>query len=121
MEREFTFEKLRVWQEARKLVRSVYQVTDEFPRREVFGLISQLNRAVVSVACNLAEGTARTSAKDQAHFTQLAYSSLMEVACLVLICTDNRFLSDQKATELRGAIQGLSAGINALHRTQISQ
>lgn len=77
-DRQFAYEKLSVWQDARVLIRSVYALTRAFPKSEMFGLISQINRAAVSVACNLAEGSARMSAKDQAHFSQPAYSSLME-------------------------------------------
>jgi four helix bundle protein len=54
--REFPFEKLRVWQESRQLVKDIYGLTRDFPKSEVYGLVSQLNRAAVSVACNLAEG-----------------------------------------------------------------
>ncbi len=96
----------------------VYALTKDFPRTEVYGLVSQLNRASVSVACNLAEGSARTSAKDQAHFSQVAYSSLMETACLVVICADNRFIDEPRAMELRTKIQALAAGINALRKSQ---
>ncbi len=73
MERyRFPFEKLGVWQDARQLVKNVYGLTKSFPVDEKFGLISQVNRAAISVASNLAEGSGRTSFKDQAHFSQMA-------------------------------------------------
>ena len=84
----FPFEKLRVWQSAREFVKEIYFVTRSFPASEMYGLTSQLNRAAVSVAANLAEGSSRTSRKDQAHFSQLAYSSLMEVASLIILSVD---------------------------------
>lgn len=80
---QFPFEKLDVWQEASSFVKRVYMMTRAFPAEEKFGLASQLNRAAVSVASNLAEGSCRVSFKDQAHFSQLAYSSLMEAACQI--------------------------------------
>ena len=116
--REFSFEKLRTWQESRQLVKDIYGLTIDFPRSEVYGLVSQLNRASVSVACNLAEGCSRTSRKDQAHFSQLAYSSLMETACLLVLCADNGFITNDRSVDLRGRIQGLAAGIHALRQTQ---
>ena len=116
--RDFPFEKLRVWQESRQLVKDIYDLTREFPKSEVYGLVSQLNRAAVSVSCNLAEGCSRTSRKDQAHFSQLAYSSLMETACLLVLCADNGFLANDRSADLRGRIQGLAAGIHALRQTQ---
>ena len=73
----YSFEKLRVWQNARKFVLDVYKITNNFPAHEKFGLVDQIRRAVVSVPANIAEGSSRLSAKDQAHFTNIAYSSLM--------------------------------------------
>ena len=77
----FPFEKLEVWQLAKELILAIYNVSKRFPANEQYGLINQINRAVISVASNLAEGSSRISQKDQAHFSQLAYGSLMEVAC----------------------------------------
>ena len=53
----FPFEKLRVWQEARGWVKGIYEMTRRFPDSERFGMVSQLNRAAVSVPTNLAEGS----------------------------------------------------------------
>ena len=90
---QFPFEKLRVGQEARAWIRDVYTATRLFPADERFGPISQLNRAAVSVAANLAEGSARTSRKDQAHFYQQAYSSAMECMCLLILATDQNYIA----------------------------
>jgi len=84
----------------------------------VYGLTSQINRAAISVASNLAEGSSRTSQKDQAHFSQLAYSSLMEVACQLSIVQELGFVDNEKYAEIRREIEGLSRKINALHRSQ---
>jgi len=114
----FTFEKLEVWQLAKKLCISVYGISKKFPSNELYGLTSQINRAAISVASNLAEGSSRTSQKDQAHFSQLAYSSLMEVACQLSIVQELGFVDNEKYAEIRGQIEGLSRKINALHRSQ---
>ena len=78
-EYQFSFEKLEVWQLAKELVLQIYGISKKFPDSEKYGLMSQMNRAAVSVASNIAEGSSRISKKDQAHFSQLAYSSLMEL------------------------------------------
>jgi len=65
----YSFEKLEVWKLARELVKEIYRLTEKFPSEEKFGLIGQLRRASVSVSSNLAEGSSRKSAKEQAHFT----------------------------------------------------
>ncbi len=91
MRKQFPFEKLEVWQDARRLVHDVYACSREFPKEERFGLTSQLTRAAVSVVNNLAEGSGRSSLKDQAHFSNQAYGSLMETACDLILVTDLKF------------------------------
>src|SRR6266705_3211715 len=101
---EYAFEKLRVWQSARTLAKAVYRVTASLPKQEIYGLISQCNRAAVSVPANIAEGSARQSRKDQAHFSEIAYGSLMELACLLIICADVGLLAAEAEQVLRGFI-----------------
>jgi four helix bundle protein len=115
---EYPFEKLRVWQNARALARAIYAETAKFPQREIYGLINQCNRAAVSVAANLAEGSSRRRRKDQAHFSEIAYGSLMELACLLILCTDLSILSAETEQALRQSIEQVSMQLNALHRSQ---
>ena len=82
---QFQFEKLRAWQEARKLVKSVYKLLDKFPKHEQYALCDQLRRAVISVPSNLAEGNSRVAIKEQIHFFEIAFGSLMEVYCQLQI------------------------------------
>jgi four helix bundle protein len=116
----YPFEKLRVWESARQLARNVYGLTRSFPRAEIYGLTSQINRAAISVAANLAGGSARTSRKDQAHFSQIAYGSLMELACLLIIAVDVEYLSAATETKVREQIEEVSRQLNALRNTQLS-
>src|SRR5438552_15132512 len=116
----YPFEKLRVWESARQLVKKVYAATRAFPRSELYGLTSQTTRAAVSVAANLAEGSSRTSRKDQAHFSQIAYGSLMELACLLIVAADLDFLSADREAVLRDEIEAVSRQLNALRNTQLS-
>jgi four helix bundle protein len=69
---------LRVWQEAMQLAKDVYGATRSFPRSEIYGLTSQLNRAAVSVPSNIAEGYGR-GGKDYERFVGMAYGSLPEL------------------------------------------
>jgi four helix bundle protein len=116
----YPFEKLRVWQSARNLIKNVYRVTKAFPRSEMYGLTAQTNRAAVSVAANLAEGSSRTSRKDQAHFSQIAYSSLMELACLLIVAIDLEILSSDREATLREEVEAISRQLNALRSAQLS-
>src|ERR1700726_781962 len=117
---QYPFEKLRVWQAARALAKETYLTTSKFPQREVYGLTSQCNRAAVSVAANLAEGASRTSRKDQAHFSQIAYGSLMELAFFFIIAVDLGFLSPDREATLREEIETISRQLNALRSSQLS-
>ena len=116
----YPFEKLRVWQAARELVKKVYTVTRKFPRAEIYGFTSQTNRAAVSVAANLAEGSSRISRKDQAHFSKIAYSSLMELACLAILAVDLEFLPSSEESKLREEIESVSRQLNALRTAQLA-
>ena len=115
---QYSFEKLRVWQAARELARAIYTTTSRFPRSEVYGMTSQCNRAVLSVAANLAEGSSRRSRRDQAHFSEIAYGSLMELACLLVLSNDLGLLSSDTEQKLRDSIERLSRQLNALHLSQ---
>ena len=117
----FPFEKLEVWQQSREVVKRVYQQTKTFPKSEMFGLASQMNRASVSVASNLAEGGARKSLKDQAHFSNLAFGSLMETACQIMLSNDLGFLTEEAADPLLCEIQDLSIRIHNLRESQLQR
>jgi len=73
------FRGLRVWTESIDLAREVYRLTSQYPPDERFGLTGQLRRAAVSVASNIAEGSARSSRKDFRHFVEIAIGSLAEM------------------------------------------
>ena len=118
-EYQFPFEKLKVWELAIELADAVYGLTKKFPSDERFGLISQMNRASVSVSSNLAEGTTRRSFKEQARFTTIAYSSLMEVMSQCVLSERRKYLTYDDLTKIR--IQVLSKKINNLRNYQLNQ
>ncbi len=117
---QFSFEKLEAWQLARELVAAVYILTEKFPDKEKFGLTNQIRRASTSVAANLAEGSARITAKDQAHFSTIAYSSLVELLSHIFIAVDLKFANENDLTVLRQKIDPLSLKINNLKKKQLS-
>jgi four helix bundle protein len=115
----FTYHKLQVWHLAKDLVKEVYRVTKDFPAEEKYGLVSQINRAAISVISNIAEGSGRTSRKDQAHFTQLAYGSLMEVACQIEISYELGFILENELSSVTRAICIPSEKLSALRTAQL--
>jgi four helix bundle protein len=115
------FEKLHVWHEAKTYVMAIYGICKHFPVQEKYALGSQLTRAAVSIASNIAEGTSRTSFKDQAHFTQLAYSSLMETACQAIIAQELGFMNQSEYLTIRKSINSLANKLNSLRKYQLRQ
>lgn len=80
-----SYRDLVVWQKAIQLAIEIYQLTDRFPREEQFGLVSQMRRAAVSIASNIAEGRSRGTRKDFAHFLTMAYASGAELETQIYI------------------------------------
>jgi four helix bundle protein len=74
-----SYRDLIVWQKAVRFSVLIYSITDHFPKQEVFGLTSQLRRASISVASNIAEGQKRGTKKDFRHFLHMAYGSGAEI------------------------------------------
>jgi four helix bundle protein len=118
---QFSFEKLEVWQLARQFAAEIYHLTERFPKDERFGLVSQLRRASISIASNLAEGAGRTSSKDQANFYQLAYSSTLEVLNQLIISSDLNFIKEPYLSHCRSKTEELANKINALHKSAITR
>ncbi len=117
----YSFEKLLVWQDARKFVAFVYAVTKKFPKEELYGLTNQIRRASVSVPANIAEGSSRSSAKDQAYFSQLSYSSLMETLNHFYIAFDLGYLSQKTLYTAKDHVFKLSNMLNGLRKNQIQR
>jgi four helix bundle protein len=104
----FAFEKMAVWQSAKEVVKQIYLKTKDFPKEELFGITSQIRRASISISCNLAEGSGRTSEGQQKHFYQIAYSSALEVINLLVISHDLTMLSDDDYRFLRKEMEKLT-------------
>ena len=90
-------QKLDVWQAAMSLVKQVYQVTASFPKAEIYGLISQMRRAAVSIPSNISEGAARLGDREFLKFLFIARGSLSELETQILIAKDLGFLSENNA------------------------
>lgn len=118
---EFSFERLKVWELSREIVREVYTLTKVFPNDERFGLIDQLRRAAVSIPSNIAEGSGRKSFKDQAHFVEIAYGSLMEVCCQLAVAVDLLYISSGEIEIVREHIESLSRQLQSYRRYLIKQ
>ena len=119
--REYSFEKLNIWDEVRELIKEVYRITSKYPDSEKFGIVNQMRRAIISVSSNIAEGSSRTSKKDQAHFYQMAYSSLIEVLSQLIVSKDLSLIDEEEYTMIRSKIENLASRIGSLRNYQLSK
>jgi four helix bundle protein len=93
------FKELQVWQKAMDLVVFCYQLTGYFPKEEKYGLISQIQRCVVSIPSNIAEGSGRVSSKEFQHFISIAMGSSFELETQVILAFRFKYInSEQMAT-----------------------
>lgn len=119
------FQDIIAWQKAHQLVLGIYKITAKFPDVEKFGLVSQMRRAAVSVACNIVEGFARSMIKETLKFYNIANASLEELKYQILLSIELKFinnednsvlvlLSDETGRVLHGWIksQHVNAGLN---------
>lgn len=110
------FEKLKVWQAAHVLVLDAYRLTATFPRAEQFGLTSQVRRAAISIAANIAESAGRNQSLDQARLLQIAKGSAKEVRSHLLIARDLGFLSLEKQKAADAQLDGIERMLASLLR-----
>ena len=94
------FKQLQVWKLSFELVKDIYKILPSFPKEEMYGINSQLRRAVVSIPNNIAEGTGRKTKRDFCSFLYNALGSCKEVENLLLLSKDFGFINQFKFNEL---------------------
>lgn len=108
------FKNLIVYQKSKELVKQVYALLKQFPDDERFALCGQMRRAAISVPSNIVEGMARLSTKDQSHFLNIAYGSLMELYAQLDIAHDLGDLSENEFIKIETQIDEIDKMIVAL-------
>jgi four helix bundle protein len=111
------YKKLIVWQRAIDLVVLVYELTKKFPKSEQFGLVSQMRRAAVSIASNIAEGQKRSSDKDFVHFLHFACGSAAELETQMVICKKLHEFSKIDYTEVDKTLEEVIKLLDGLIRS----
>ncbi len=102
-----TFKDLIVWQNAIIFSTDVYNVTKLFPKEEVYGLSSQLRRASVSIASNLAEGSKRATKKEFAHYIRISQGSGAEIETQLIIAKNLSYISDSELNKLLAELESI--------------
>ena len=119
---EFYYRKLEVYQRAKALSHAVCKLIKTFPVEERYGLCDQLRRAAMSIPINIAEGFGRFSAKEKAHFIQIAFGSLNEVMCELFVFhfdISGKDINEEQLKELESQIIPINRQLSALHKSII--
>ena len=109
-----SFKDLNSWKEGHVLVLMVYKETEYFPKREIFGLVSQLRRAAVSLTSNIAEGFSRNTYKDKLQFYAISLGSLTEIENQLLIAKDLSYITPERFSEFDNQIVIVSKLLSGL-------
>ncbi|MDE0429772.1 MAG: four helix bundle protein [Caldilineaceae bacterium] len=107
---------LDVWQKAMLAAKKTYSIAPQLPREETYGIRSQLTRACLSVPCNIAEGMARETSADRAHFLTIARGSVAEANTLFEICDDLDWLPKDETSEILSLLDDVGKMLTAMLR-----
>ena len=103
---------LEAWKQSIDFVAKIYEITRDFPKNETYRLASQIQRASVSIPSNIAEGCARTSAKETSRFLDIAIGSIAEVETQLIIANRLEYIKDlNNILEIHSNIKALILGL----------
>ncbi|TCC92246.1 four helix bundle protein [Pedobacter frigiditerrae] len=113
----YSFEKLETWQKARIFRKEIYLLVKKFPKEEIFGLTSQIKRSSSSIGDCLAEGSARITSKDKAHFITMSYSSTIETINHIIGAYDLEYIDENEYISFRLKLDEITNKLNALKKS----
>lgn len=97
------FKNLKIWLLSMEITSDIHKITLDFPKNEVYGLVSQMNRASVSIPSNIAEGSNRENTHFK-HFLNISLGSSFELQTQLLIALQNNYITNEKGIELENKI-----------------
>jgi four helix bundle protein len=115
----YSFEKLLVWQKSKTITVNIYKLTSTFPKEELFGISNQMRRSSVSIVSNVDEGSGRQNAKEKARYTEIAYSSALELLSQLIISLDLEYIDQESYLGIRTQIEEITFMLDALRKSQI--
>ena len=114
---DFSYRKLNVYQLSKNLVTDVYKLVEKFPKAETYALSDQMRRAVISIPSNIAEGTSKASPREQFHFIEVAYGSLMEIMCQTEIAFDQHYIAQDDLSLIEEKIVSIYKMLSSMQST----
>ena len=113
------FQNLIVYQQAKELVKLVYALIKKFPFDERYALCDQLRRSVISIPSNIAEGMGRIAEKEQGHFINIAFGSLMEVLAQIEIAKDLDYITNEEYKQVESLVDEIGKMLSSLRAKRI--
>jgi four helix bundle protein len=111
------YKELDVWQKSIDLVMELYKITESFPAEERYGLISQIQRAGVSIPSNIAEGWGRGSTKEYVQYLRISRGSLAELETHLIIAQKLNYISEKNIMDLQNKITIIGKMLNNLMKS----
>jgi four helix bundle protein len=111
-----SYKDLIVWQKSIKLAREIYFITSDFPKSEIYGLVSQMRRSAISIPSNIAEGYCRGSRKEYAQFINIAFGSGAELETQMVLVKSLNFIEIQKYKKAEILLEEIMKMLNVLLR-----
>lgn len=111
-----SFKDIIAWQKAHLFVLMVYQITNNFPSHERYGLTSQFQRAAVSIAANIAEGFRKKGVADKLRLLNISQGSLEECRYYIILSKDLQYINELKYIQLNDGLEEASRLLNAYYR-----
>ena len=109
------FKQLKVWEKSHRFTLAIYQITGHFPKNELYGLISQLRRAVASIPTNIAEGYGRNGQTERSHFLNIALGSTCEVEYLLLLSKDLGYIPEAEYCKCNSSLEEICKMLTSLY------
>ena len=109
------FRNMQIWKDAMDLAQDIYEITENLPKKETYGIISQMTRAAVSVPSNIAEGSGRTD-KDFSHFLSIAIGSLFELNTQIMLSERIGYIDNNQSVRLQTKVDKLQMMITGFQR-----
>jgi len=109
-----SYKELIVWQKSIQLVKEIFILTEKLPKSEIYGLVSQMRRAAVSIPSNIAEGYGRRSAKEYAQFYSISYGSALELETQLIVCMELNFISPGELVKGQALLEEVLKMLNSM-------
>jgi four helix bundle protein len=109
-----SYKELIVWQKSIKLVKEIFVLTATFPKSELYGLVSQIRRAAISIPSNIAEGNGRGSRKEYSHSLSIAYGSALELETQLIIAKELNFVEEKDFLQIEQLLNEILRMLNTM-------